>query len=119
MSAPPPSPPLPPTPVSEKINPDAGSLAHVLRGNSFSAPSPPSLDRPVETDPVIIKLQEELTGLKEELKKLEKSPTSKQACEAMIKFMANEAEQNREPLVKPLDANSPWNGPASSCCVIA
>ena len=73
----------------------------------------------METDPTIIKLHEELAGLKDELKKLEKSPTSKQASESMIKFMANEADQGREPFTRPLDANSPWNGAPSSCCVIA
>jgi len=91
----------------------------VLLKNSFSAKEQEAGRLAEEKDPAILKLHDELQGLREELKKLEKSPTSKSASESLIKFMAHEAEQGREPLTRPIETNSRWSNSTETCCVIA
>jgi hypothetical protein len=118
--APPPPPPPPPPrapPVASSLGP--GERRDVLLKNSFSAKEQEAGRPAEEKDPAILKLHDELQGLREELKKLEKSPTSKSASESLIKFMAHEAEQGREPLTRPIETNSRWSNSTETCCVIA
>lgn len=81
MSAPPPPPPpfAPPPPTTPPNVPGPGAKSHLLspaatKTSSFSAET-------TETDPTLIALNEEVAQLKEEIRKLEKAPTSKQASE--------------------------------------